>query len=401
MALWTAAGTAVLGQLRERISAPSATVDARGLMYRDAWKLAGEAPWLGQGGETWHCAYLAAQSRPYVGSQVHNGYLDFLLNLGIAGVAVLLLLLLAAVWMTGRDAPRLLPPLLVIVLHAAADFDWSYGLSWLLLYLLLAMAHAESRQLVSAASGAPSVPVPPVFNRRSHIRSFMGVKRAGLRLILICICLAFSQLSFQMMMGGRLYSQAVRTAEPAVQIMLLRESLAWNPRDPKAAVLLAGLLPGEQGRDLLRNSLIYAPEDPGLHWALAGSYMAGADPGKALYWLRRSLQLDGFNAAKQAKAAEGILELGRRNLVRGDRQGAAASASAGLELLRQYRLLAFQERSEGRQHNDRRFEYTESADKLNMELKELLAVVYQGQTAPRGIRLYPAHTFICRAISQE
>ncbi|CAH1222334.1 hypothetical protein PAECIP111892_05138 [Paenibacillus auburnensis] len=386
-ALWTAAGTAVLSQVRERISGPSATVSARGLMYRDAWKLAGEAPWLGQGGETWHSAYLATQSRPYVGSQVHSGYLDFLLNLGIAGVAVLLLLLLAAVWMTGRDALRLLPPLLVIVLHAAADFDWSYGLSWLLLFLLLAMAHAESRQRVTAVSGTHAVLLRPAFNRRAHIRGFMGVKRAGLRLILICICLTFSWLSFQMRMGEKLYSQAVRTAEPAAQITLLRESLGWNPRDSKAAVVLAGLLPGEQGRDLLRSSLIYAPEDPGLHWALAGSYMGGDDPGKALYWVRRSLQLDGFNAAKQAKAAEGMLELGRRNLVKGDQQRAAASASAGLELLRQYRLLAVQERSKGGQHNDRRFEYIEPADMLNMELEELLAAVYAEQAAASGIRL--------------
>ncbi|QSF44466.1 O-antigen ligase family protein [Paenibacillus tianjinensis] len=384
-ALWTAAGSAVLGQLCERISGPSATVNARGLMYRDAWKLAGEAPWLGQGGETWHSAYLAAQSRPYVGSQVHSGYLDFLLNLGIAGVAVLLLLLLAAVWMTGRDAPRLLPPLLVIVLHAAADFDWSYGLSWLLLFLLLAMVHAESLQRLTAASAASSAILHPASNR-SHFRGILMLKRAGLRLILICICLGFSQLSLQMMMGGRLYSQAVRTAEPADQIMLLRQSLAWNPRDPKAAVVLAGLLPGVQGRDLLRSSLIYAPEDPGLHWALAEAYMAGADPGQALYWVRRSLQLDGFNAAKRANAAAGMLEMGRRNLVKGDRQRAADSASAGLELLRQYRLLAVQERSKGRQHNDRRFEYTESSDKLNMELEQLLAAVYTSDEAPADYR---------------
>ncbi|MNI86166.1 hypothetical protein D3C73_1432310 [compost metagenome] len=103
--------------------------------------------------------------------------------------------------------------------------------------------------------------------------------------------------------------------------------------------------------------------------------------------MRRSLLLDDFNAAKRAKAAEGMLELGRRNLVKGERQSAAASASAGLELLRQYRLLAFQEHSKGRQHNDRRFEFNEAADKLNMELKQLLAAVYAEQAAIRGISL--------------
>lgn len=131
---WTAAGTAVLLHVRERITGPSSTVSARGLFYRDAWRLAVEAPWLGRGGETWRSSYLAAQSRPYVGSQVHNGYLDILLNLGFVGLAAILLMLLAAGWLLAQRSPRLLPPFLVIVMHSAVDFDWSYGLIWLLLF---------------------------------------------------------------------------------------------------------------------------------------------------------------------------------------------------------------------------------------------------------------------------
>jgi hypothetical protein len=408
-ALWTAAGTAVLGQLRGRISGPSATVDARGLMYRDAWRLAGEAPWLGRGGETWHSAYLAVQSRPYVGSQVHNGYLDFLLNLGIAGVAVLLLLLLAAVWMTGRNAPRLMPPLLVIILHGVVDFDWSYGLSWLLLFSLLAMARAEPRQQRAAGIEGAAVtgrtpvsvssPVHPLSgnsatvvlqsasSRHSRLRGFNVTKRALLLVLLICISLSFSKLSFQMMKGESLYNQAARNAGTADKITLLRESLAWNPRDPRMAVSLARLLPEEQGRDLLRSSLAYSPQNAGLNWALAESYMRGSDPGLALYWVRRSLTLDSFNAAKRAKAAAGMLELGRRNFAKGERQSAEVSASAGLELLRQYRLLVDDERSKGPQHNDRGFGFNEDAVKLNIELWQLLAAVNEGQAAAHEFSL--------------
>ncbi|KAI7260919.1 hypothetical protein KC345_g9940, partial [Hortaea werneckii] len=151
---WTAAGSAVLMHVRARITGPSPTAGARGLMYRDAWKLAAEAPWLGRGGETWRQSYLAAQSRPYVGSQVHSGYLDILLNLGIAGVAAVLLLLLAAGWLISKASPRLLPPLLVIVLHSAADFDWSYGLMWLLLFLLPAWALGEAKHRSAAKPAA-------------------------------------------------------------------------------------------------------------------------------------------------------------------------------------------------------------------------------------------------------
>ncbi|WP_254924698.1 O-antigen ligase family protein, partial [Paenibacillus odorifer] len=152
---WTAAGIAVLLHVRERITGPSSTVSARGLFYRDAWRLAVEAPWLGRGGETWRHSYLAAQSRPYVGSQVHNGYLDILLNLGFVGLAAILLMLLAAGWLLATKSPRLLPPFLVIVLHSVVDFDWSYGLFWLLLFWLPAIALAEHKQKHQSASTHP------------------------------------------------------------------------------------------------------------------------------------------------------------------------------------------------------------------------------------------------------
>lgn len=193
-----------------------------------------------------------------------------------------------------------------------------------------------------------------------------------------------------MMKGANLYKQAFRTAEPAAQTALLRESLRWNPRDPRTAVSLARLLPGEQGRELLQSSLTYSPENAGLHWALAGLYMHGNDPGMALYWVWRSLALDGFNAAKWAKAAEGMLAMGQRNLAKGDRQRAAASASAGLELLRQYHLLADDERSKGPQHNDRGFGFIEETEELDVELKQLLTAVYKRQTVERYISLNSA-----------
>lgn len=46
---WTAAASAVLLLVRARITGPSPTAAARGLFYRDAWRLAIEAPWLGRG----------------------------------------------------------------------------------------------------------------------------------------------------------------------------------------------------------------------------------------------------------------------------------------------------------------------------------------------------------------
>lgn len=358
---WTAAASAVLLQVRARITGPSPTAAARRLFYRDAWKLAAEAPWLARG-ETWRHSYLAAQSRPYVGSQVHSGYLDILLNLGTAGLAAVLLLLLAAGWLVFKASPRLLPPLLVIILHSAVDFDWSYGLIWLLLLLLPAWALAETIHRPVAEDTA----------------ILTGLRRSWPYAAIAVLCVLtfmLSILSYQAMRGAALYKQAARVSgDPAAQTALLRQSLAWNPREPQTAAALSRLLPEEQGMDLLLDSLQFSPGDAALHWELAERYLQGRDPGEALYWVRRSLKADIFNAAKRLAAIEGMLKMAERGWAEGNRQRAADSAAAGLELLRQYSLLAGREHSAGRRHNDRGFGINEQAEGVYLRLRALQAL---------------------------
>lgn len=414
---WTAAGSAVLMHVRARLTGPSTTAGARVLFYRDAWKLAAEAPWLGRGGGTWRQSYLAAQSRPYAGSQVHSGYLDILLNLGMAGLLAVLLMMIFAGWLIYRTSPRLLPPLLVIALHAAVDFDWSYGLMWLLFFLLPALAlaaamnrtdtnpeaavlpHAQPAHSPAAAVMPHAQPArPPAatvlpYDFPAHppagagrqlpeniptltaSRILQSWKRwMNSAFILACglsvICTVFS---FQSMRGAALYKQAAGSPSPAIQAELLWQSLGWNPRAPQTAVALSHLLAQEQGTTLLLRSLEYSPGNAALHWAIAERYLQAGDPGEALVWIRRSLQRDRFNAARRLAAIEGMLELGERGLVEGDKRRAADGAAAGLALLRQYRLLARIEEGKGPQHNDRGFGAGRQAEGLDLRLRNLQA----------------------------
>ncbi|SDN20217.1 O-antigen ligase family protein [Paenibacillus jilunlii] len=431
-ALWTAAGSAVLLQVSERIHGPSSTVAARGLFYRDAWKLAAEAPWLGRGGGTWRSTYLAAQSRPYVGSQVHSGYLDLLLNLGGVGLAVILLLLLAAGWLVAAGAPRLLPPLLALAIHSAVDFDWSYSLVWLLLFLLPALARAEKLHhaaaddtpvlpatsnpppntggpgILAAEPGlAPAVPFPvctatagaadnsPVrpLSAKSPLitggpwrsvpfaEQHVPLLRVSAATLLCSVALALSVLSFQMMKGESLYKQAAGTSHREERIFLLRQSLQWNPRQPQAAAALSRMLPEPEGGALLRKALGYTPEDAALNWELAKRAMGGNHPGTALYWVRKGEVLDVYNVVKRVEAAEGMLDMSLRRLKAGDAQGALQSADAGLELLREYRLLAEQEGSKGLQHNDRQFGAQKEAEGIDLRLREARAAARYFQAA--------------------
>ncbi|MDH6430328.1 MULTISPECIES: O-antigen ligase family protein [unclassified Paenibacillus] len=467
---WTAAGIAVLLHVRERITGPSSTVSARGLFYRDAWRLAAEAPWLGRGGETWRHAYLAAQSRPYVGSQVHNGYLDILLNLGFVGLAAILLMLLATGWLLATKSPRLLPPFLVIVLHSVVDFDWSYGLFWLLLFWLPALALAEDKQKHQSAPTHPqsetklpiqststnpltnvttpanpliahststnpltnvSTPANPLIAQSTSTNPLTGVstpanpliaqsastnpltnvstlanpliahststnrltnvstpanplianstpkKQPQIRLrrligtAVCCFSLLLGVLSFHAAQGEKFYRQAIMSVDPSVKVELLQQSLGWNPRSPRTAIALSRLLSGEQSVSLLRQSLLYSPENASLSWELAERWMSSDHPGAALYWIGQSLRLDKYNNAKWVKAIEGMLLMGQKKLAEGNRKEGLVCVASGNELLLEYRRLAEEEANKGGQHNDREFQMTEQADDLSRRLSML------------------------------
>ncbi|MNC22875.1 O-Antigen ligase [compost metagenome] len=407
---WTAAGIAVLLHVRERITGPSSTVSARGLFYRDAWRLAAEAPWLGRGGETWRHAYLAAQSRPYVGSQVHNGYLDILLNLGFVGLAAILLMLLAAGWLLATKSPRLLPPFLVIVLHSVVDFDWSYGLFWLLLFWLPALALAEDKQKHQSAPTHPqsetklpiqststnpltnvTTPANPLIAQSASTNRLTKVttpanppiaqstpkKQPQIRLRRLigtaacCFSLLLGVLSFHAAQGEKFYRQAIMSVDPSVKVELLQQSLGWNPRSPRTAIALSRLLSGEQSVSLLRQSLLYSPENASLSWELAERWMSSDHPGAALYWIGQSLRLDKYNNAKWMKAIEGMFLMGQKKLAEGNRKEGLVCVASGNELLLEYRRLAEEEANKGGQHNDREFQMTEQADDLSRRLSML------------------------------
>lgn len=400
---WTAAGTAVLLHVRERITGPSSTVSARGLFYRDAWRLAAEAPWLGRGGETWRNSYLAIQSRPYVGSQVHNGYLDILLNLGIVGLAAILLMLLAAGWLMATTSPRHFPPFLVIILHSAVDFDWSYGIVWLLMFWLPALAtgvrstatdllldvRPTATDLLPDVRPAPAN--PPTVDRHPSAPSTIDRALTHVRfhtnqwfVAVACgVCLILGLMSFRAEQGAVIYQKALQTSEPVEKKALLQQSLAWNPLSPQTGIVLSRILPDEQSVSVIRGSLKYSPKNASLSWEMAVRLMSGDNSGEALYWIRRSIRLDVYNKVKRVKAIEGMLTMSQRKIAAGNYTEGLKCADSGEELLRQYRLLAAREVTQGKRYNDRRFEITKQADDLlSQRLKDMkLMANYMGEEA--------------------
>src|SRR5690606_37347501 len=70
------------------INAEASSALARAKMYEDAWKMSKDAPWLGLGGDGWKSLYTSYQSEPYLSNEIHNGYLEVLLNTGWIGFSL-------------------------------------------------------------------------------------------------------------------------------------------------------------------------------------------------------------------------------------------------------------------------------------------------------------------------
>jgi tetratricopeptide (TPR) repeat protein len=360
---------------QERIVRNFGTVSARGAIYRDAWRLFEHAPWFGQGGETWRLSYRAVQSNPYVGSQVHSGYLDMLLNTGMIGTVLLLLLLGSAGWVLFRSHRGLLPVFGVFVLHSSADIDWSFGLVWLLLFLLVAwgVSYGTAGAERNAADAANESGQALVKRRRFGRKPGLGqaaVGTAPLLLLWLGISGVSVVLAFRGEVGYRLHQEATYEPSRAKAVILLRSSLRWNPADTGTALDLARLLKAREAKSVLEDSLSYTPGHPGLIFALADNAVKRGDTAAAAYWAKAGFSSDKYNAGEQTRSLEGLFRLAKSKLSSGNAQEARRIAQAALVLYHDYAALAADRRG-SLQRNDRDFRLTREAKEWGSQLSQL------------------------------
>lgn len=134
------------------INLETGSVLGRMSFYEDALCISQHYPLLGAGGEGWRILYAQYQTEPYLSNEIHNGYLEVLLNIGIIGSAVFLIVfaLLMIAMFKGRarqDSTNgkvaitgMISGAIMLFIHAFLDFNFSFGSYWFILLWLLAMA---------------------------------------------------------------------------------------------------------------------------------------------------------------------------------------------------------------------------------------------------------------------
>ncbi|GFN33059.1 hypothetical protein PCURB6_33190 [Paenibacillus curdlanolyticus] len=110
------------------------TAISRVSMYSEAIRLWRQSPLLGHGGDAWQ--RLAGEQLGV--HEVHSGYLDVLLDFGLVGLVFIIAIAICMIIIVMRNEGRKIvaAPIAALLLHAAIDFDMSYGSWWLLLLAL-------------------------------------------------------------------------------------------------------------------------------------------------------------------------------------------------------------------------------------------------------------------------
>lgn len=137
-----------IGTRLENINFKQHSVLERFTFYKDAMKVVKDYPLLGTGGGGWASLYEHYQNNPYLSRQVHNFFLQYLIEVGILGFIVFMgfILFIFCKYVRGylkRDKDDYnngffyLIIALSILVHSLLDFNMSYAFMGILVFLAL------------------------------------------------------------------------------------------------------------------------------------------------------------------------------------------------------------------------------------------------------------------------
>lgn len=356
---WSAVGSGLAaavwlwkGTDGERLTGHMETAASRWLFYQDGWRMFLDRPWFGYGGDSWRSMLTLYQSEPYVGNEVHSGYLSLLLDTGIAGLTLLLFFLgtsLYAVWKREKAA---LAPAIVLLAHAVIDFDWSYAFVWL---LLIAWLRVHAVGVPAVASGLPAGA------RYAAPGGWRRLGRAGLAALLAIGAAAGLWAATRSDAAAQAFGEAAIAPTPQARAAHLRAALEANPAFARIRLGLAPLLATRERASLLAAGLRYDPQSAPLWLQLGIAYAELGDGAQTRSSLREALRLDRYSREGQTAALAAVASLAESRLEAGDASAAEEAAAAGAAFFASYRELARQVAAMAHPANDRQFALTVAA----------------------------------------
>ncbi|MDQ0192100.1 O-antigen ligase family protein [Paenibacillus wynnii] len=222
----------------ENINFKQHSVLERFTFYKDALKVVKDYPVLGAGGGGWSSLYEHYQNNPYTSRQVHNFFLQYLVEVGILGFIVFMGFILYIFYKyirayIKRDKDEYqngffyLIIALSILVHSLLDFNMSYAFMGILVFLGLAgmAAVMESKPL-----------------RKSWNKS--GVRLGYLGVLAVCtVFMLFLSITYIGSSNAAVKAKSLLTVSQSYEEIKapLMEVLKTRPNHPESAIYLSSL----------------------------------------------------------------------------------------------------------------------------------------------------------------
>ncbi|MFD2334060.1 O-antigen ligase family protein [Cohnella sp. GCM10020058] len=311
------------------------TAGARTLYYADALRMFADRPLLGAGGETWRMQVGLYQGGPYIGNEVHSGYLEVLIDTGALGFAALLAMLIgfAVILWRRKGGRQAWGPAAALLLHAGVDFDWSYAYIWLLLLFWLAL-----HLTLPAREPAPTRPLTSL---RGGVacRTLRAARLVVPALLLLAVAIAVAAPAVRYKSAAGAYAAAQTARGDTAKLALLREAQRHNPPWNRPRLEASQLLPVAERADWLLAGLRYEPHSPTVHYALGMAYADAGEVGEAETHLQEALRLARYDRDSQNAVIARFANLAQQLKDEGDEEGARRAGLAGVGFFERYKAL--------------------------------------------------------------
>lgn len=178
--------------LQQRLLFNFDTFSERALYWKDALLHWDEFTFTGLGGKAWQILMYRIQTSPYLTSEVHNGYLDIWIEMGLIGLLFVLFLLIKVSVQLFKERTASFSAFLFLLLHGFLEFTFSYPI---ILFYLLILSLCREEKIKQHASKQPvllilafivltsgswfSITFARAENAYHHVQSAVTIKEAA------------------------------------------------------------------------------------------------------------------------------------------------------------------------------------------------------------------------------
>jgi tetratricopeptide (TPR) repeat protein len=293
-------------KLQERVSdldIHSSTAKERIIFFRDSIKISQDSPLIGFGGQSWEVLYKKYQTLPYQSNKAHNGYLEWLLDTGIIGLLLLVIVVsyffahLFLKYRTARDHSlpvAAITGLLTILLHSFVDFNFSYGTVWFIFLWLLVI-------------GMKTYQEKPAEEKKIYKTSKPLLTCLSCFSILVILNIITS---YRFMNANQFYNESKESNNPAEKQYLVERAVQYDPKNTHYLLQLAKIYASQTKNPeyesklhpLIKNITDIEPNNSTnlINAALLSEKTKNYD--QAISYYTQALKVDHFNAKLYEKS---------------------------------------------------------------------------------------------------